>query len=240
MGLDAENDAAPLIYSIMVTTRRKCKMLKQKLKIFLSATPLILLFGCAPPAYVMSEPVSIGSLGSKTTIIIEDLRPESDRDRSIGSLLVTSDDYGIWTIGDQQFSPPILDLLKINIAKTTAKLKKQPKTIKVKLKRLIIQANHQADLLQSVSSSQTPLAAAIAESMHGKKFEMDINKTKPYIIGFIESEVEIYYSSKNKRTKKLSLSKANNFRSHVDEEGRKKSSMKVVKDLLAAFSKSIF
>jgi len=215
-------------------------MLKLNSKLFLSLATLTFLFGCAPPTYVVDESISSGSLGSKTTIIIDDMRPDSDKSRSIGSLLVTSDEYGIWTIGDKQFSPPILDLLKNNIVRTTSRQKNQPKTIKVKLKRLIIQANHQADLLQSVSSTQTPLAVAIAESMHGKKFEMNINKTKPYIIGFIDSDVEIYYNEKNKRTKKLSLSKASNFRSHVDEEGRKKSSLIVVKDLMREFSKAIF
>lgn len=206
---------------------------------------LLLLFtssviGCAPPAYVINDTVSSGSLGSKTTIIIEDKRPDDDKERSIGSLLVTSDEYGIWTLGDKQFQPALVDLLKKSIAKQAASKKNQPKSIKINLKRLIIQANHQADLLQSVSSTQTPLAVAIAETMHGKHFEKDINKTKPYIIGFIDSSVTIQYEGQKSYSKNLSLSKAENFRSHVDEDGRKKASINVVNALMNNFSTAIY
>lgn len=209
-------------------------------KLILTLVLAVSLIGCVPPAYVINDTISSGSLGSKATIIIEDMRPESDKNRSIGSLLVTSDEYGIWTIGDKQFEPHLIDLLKQNITKVTSKQKNQPKTIKINLKRLIIQANHQADLLQSVSSTQTPLAVAIAETMHGKEFEKDISKTKPYIIGFIDSVVTTQYEGRKAYSRKLSLSKAENFRSHVDEEGRKKASINVVKELMNNFASAIY
>lgn len=209
-------------------------------KLILTFIFAVSITGCAPPVYVINDTKSSGSLGSKTTIIIEDIRPESDKSRSIGSLLVTSDDYGIWTIGDKQFEPHLIDLLKQNIGKLTSKQKVQPKIIKINLKRLIVQANHQADLLQSVSSTQTPLAVAIAETMHGKEFEKDISKTKPYITGFIDSVVTIQYEGRKAFSRKLSLSKAENFRSHVDEEGRKKASINVVKALMDNFSNAIY
>jgi hypothetical protein len=209
-------------------------------KLILTLLLPVFLIGCAPSAYVINDTKSSGSLGSKTTIIIEDMRPESDKNRSIGSLLVTSNEYGIWTIGDKQFDPHLIDLLKQNITKTTSKQTNQPKTIKINLKRLIIQANHQADLLQSVSSTQTPLAVAIAETMHGKEFEKDISKTKPYIIGFIDSVVTTQYEGGNEDSRRLSLSKAENFRSHVDEEGRKNASINVVKELMNNFANAIY
>ncbi len=223
--------------TVMFKPIRKTIMIKKTILPLLFVASLI---GCAPPAYVIDDTKSIGSLGSKTTIIIEDMRPESDKTRSIGSLLVTSDDYGIWTIGDKQFEPPIIDILKKTIAKTTSEQKNQPKSIKINLKRLIIQANHQADLLQSVSSTQTPLSVAIAEAMHGKEFEKDINKTKPYIIGFIDSTVTTEYEGRKAHSRKLLLSKAENFRSHVDEEGRKKASINVVKALMREVSTAIY
>ena len=212
-------------------------MIKKIIPVLLFAFGLI---GCAPSAYVVSESKSTGSLGSNTTVIIEDKRPHTDKKHSIGSLLVTSKDYGIWTLGDKQFQPQLLELLKQTIVKSTVDQKNQPRTIKIELKRLIIQANHQADLLQSVSSTQTPLAVAIAEAMHGKEFEQDINKTKPYIIGFIDSVVTIDYEGKMEVSKKLSLVKAENFSSHVDEPGRKAASIKVVKKLTNAFSNAIY
>lgn len=199
----------------------------------------VVLVGCAPPAYVIDDAVSSGSLGSKTTIIVDDQRPDSDKERSIGSLLVTSDDYGIWTLGDKQFQPPLVDALKNSMLKRASIKSKPPKSVTITLKRLIINSNHQADLLQSVSSSQTPLAVAIAEAMHGKKFEMDIDKTRPYVIGFVDAEVKLMYGSGKTYTKKLSLSKAENFSSHVDEAGRKKASIMVVRELMNEFAKSI-
>ena len=209
-------------------------------KIILLLLSVLFLIGCAPPAYVISDTKSSGSLGSNTTIIIDDIRPDSDKVHSIGSLLVTSKDYGIWTLGDKQFSPHLLDLVKQGVAKITSEQKNQPKIIKINLKRLIIQANHQADLLQTVSSSQTPLAVAIAETMHGKEFETDITKTKPYIIGFLDSSVNVKYDDGKEISKKLSLAKAENFSSHVDEKGRKKDSIKVVKELIDVFSESVY
>lgn len=209
-------------------------------KLFLPLIFAFSLIGCAPPAYVISDAKTSGSLGSNTTITIEDMRPESDKEHSIGSLLVTSSDYGIWTLGDKQFQPPLPELLKKTISSTAAMQKIQPKSITIKLKRMIVQANHQADLLQSVSSTQTPLAVAIAETMHGKDFEMDISKTRPYILGFIDSVVTVQYAGKKPYSKNLSLSKAENFSSHVDEEGRKKASIHVVTSLMEGFSKAIF
>lgn len=214
-------------------------MKKRYLLNYLFVLSMIGLVGCAPPAYVIDDAVSSGSLGSKTTVIVDDQRPESDKERSIGSLMVTSDDYGIWTLGDNQFQPPVLDVLKNSLLKRASTKSKPPKTVTIKLKRLIINANHQADLLQSVSRSQTPLAVAIAESMHGKKFEMDIDKTRPYAIGFIDTEVKLTYGSGKSYTKKLSLSKAENFSSHVDEAGRKKASIIVVRELMNEFAKSV-
>ena len=212
-------------------------MIKRIILILLCAFGLI---GCVPSAYVVSEGKSSGSIGSKSIIIIEDKRPDADKKHSIGSLLVTSKDYGVWTLGDEQFQPSVLELLKKTIAKVTVDQESQPSIIRIELKRFIIQANHQADLLQTVSSTQTPLAVAIAETLHGKEFEQDINKTKPYIIGFIDSIVTIQHESKKEISKKLSLVKAENFRSHVDESGRKEASIKVVKELTNTFSHAIY
>ena len=196
--------------------------------------------GCAPPAYVIDDSKTTGGMGSQTTVIIDDQRPQDDKEHSIGSLLVTSSEYGIWTLGDTQFQPPILELLKNSVIKSSAKQTEQPKNIKIKLKRLIINSNQQADLLRSTSSFQTPLAGAIAEAMHGKAFEMDISKTQPYVIGLIDSEIEVTYEKRKSYTKNISVAKADNFSSHMDFEGRKKAAIVVVKELMSEFTNSIY
>lgn len=201
--------------------------------------PYAFLIGCAAPAYVIEDSITSGSQGSAAVVIIDDQRPESDGEHSIGSILITSDNYGIWTLGDAQFSPPVPELIKTRLLKNLAARKQQPARVTIKLHRCIIQANHQADLISSVSSTMTPLASAIAETMHGKDFEKDLNKTKPYILGFIDADVEVVYPDRSSFKKRLSLSKAENFSSHMDEPGRKAAAMSVIRSLLDEFSNSI-
>ena len=90
------------------------------------------IYGCAQPKIVIKDDISIGSVGNQATIIIEDVRPQTDKEYTIGSIMVFNDDYGIWTLGDEMFVPTALELLKKHINHTTSKWKKQPKEIKLK------------------------------------------------------------------------------------------------------------
>lgn len=51
---------------------------------------------CAP---VVTK-VSVPDIGKSDSVAVSDLRPASERERKIFSLLVTSKQYGIWRIGD--------------------------------------------------------------------------------------------------------------------------------------------
>lgn len=66
---------------------------------------VLLLNACASSeVYDLGFGKSIGSIGSKTTVVIEDKRPASDKEYSMGSLLFTSDEYGIHTLGDNSLN----------------------------------------------------------------------------------------------------------------------------------------
>lgn len=200
---------------------------------------LLTLSACSQPKIVIKDDISIGSIGNQATIIIEDLRPDSDKAYSIGSLMLYSDEYGIWTLGDDMFSPTALELLKKHINHHTSSWRTQPRQIIVKLKRLKFEANHQADLLKSSSSQLGPLGVVIAEAMHGKDFEMDYDKTRPFVLGFIDADVTMKFADGKARSKSLSAYKAENFSSHIDVQGRMSAASKTITELYQSFSYSL-
>lgn len=210
--------------------------LSLKLTILILAIQLI---GCSQPRIVIKDEISFGSLGSQASIIIEDRRPQSDKKYSIGSILVTSDEYGIWTLGDDMFEPSTLDILKNYVNRETLTWRKKPNEIKIILKRLRLEANHQADMLKSSSTQLGPLGVAIAESMHGKKFEMNYDKTRPFVLGYLDADVIIDFSNVKGVKKSISAYKAENFSSHVDVEGRMAAAEAVLKALYISFTKSL-
>lgn len=195
--------------------------------------------GCAQSKIFVKDEISIGSVGNQATIVIEDVRPDTDKNYTIGSLMVFNDNYGIWTLGDDMFSPTALQLLKKHINHETSQWKSQPEKIKLKLKRLKFEANHQADLLATSSTQLGPLGVVIAESMHGKKFEMQYDKTRPFVLGFIDADIEMTFADGNISNKSLSAYKAENFSSHMDAKGRTNAAAKTIKALYSTFSKSL-
>lgn len=197
------------------------------------------LFGCAQPKIVIKDDISIGSAGNNATIIIEDIRPQTDKDYTIGSIMLFNDDYGIWTLGDDMFTPTAIELLKKYINHSTSQWKNQPKEIKLLLKRLKFEANHQASMLKEGSSQLGPLGVAIAETMHGKQFEMQYDKTKPFVIGFIEADVIMTFSNGKTRKRSLSAYKAENFSHHTNVEGRMNAASKTIKALYGSFIKAL-
>jgi len=197
------------------------------------------LFGCAQPKIVIKDDISVGSVGNNATIIIEDTRPQTDKEYTIGSIMVYNDDFGIWTLGDDMFTPTAIELLKKHINHATSKWKKQPKEIKLKLKRLKFESNHQANLLKEGSAQLGPLGVAIAETMHGKKFEMQFDKTRPFVLGLIEADVVMTFSDGKTRKRSLSAYKAENFSDHMNVEGRMSAASKTIKALYSSFTESL-
>lgn len=197
------------------------------------------LFGCSQPKIAVKDDITIGSIGNTATIVIEDIRPETDKEYSIGSLMLYSDNYGIWTLGDEMFTPNAVVLLKKYLNHETSKWESRPNTIKVKLKRLKFEANHQADLLAASSTQLGPLGVVIAEAMHGKEFEMRYDKNRPYVLGFIDADVEMRFPDGETKNKSLSAYKAENFSSHINVEGRVNAAEKTIKALYSTFAKSL-
>lgn len=203
---------------------------------------LVILSGCSVnKPYIIKEASTYGSIGSESTITIIDKRPSDDKAFSFGSMMVFKSNYGVWTLGDEQFSPNLINLLKMKLHKDFSNNAVQPKLVALTLERMIIQSNHQADLLQSTSTSGGigPLGVLIAESMHGKKFELDYDKTRPFVIGLIKAQVKLSYSSGKVVEENIMVSKVENFSNHMDAEGREKAALSVASSLVDSFSTSL-
>jgi len=94
-------------------------------------------------------------------------------------------------------------------------------------------------MLAEGSTQLGPLGVAIAETMHGKKFELQYDKTKPFVLGFIEADVTMTFSNGKTRKKSLSAYKAENFTHHMNVEGRMDAASKTITALYRSFTKSL-
>ncbi len=208
----------------------------------ISTLPVLLILSvltaCAQPKIVVQEDTTIGSVPN-TVITINDIRPETDKEYTIGSLMVFKSNYGIWTLGDDMFEPPVLNLLRRHIMREIAKWEATPSSIDINLKRLKFEANHQADLLATSSTQLGPLGVVIAESMHGKDFETNLSKTEPFVLGFIDAEIKVSFGGTPSKSKSLSTYKAENFSSHMDSEGRMEAAKNVLNKLFSNFAISM-
>lgn len=191
--------------------------------------------------YVIEETKTIGSLGSGATITVIDQRPGDDKKFSVGSFMVFKSDYGIMTLGDKGFSPALDELLRMRVHKAISTWEDQPKEIDIVLNKMIFQANQQADLLQSSSTSAGigPLGVLIAETMHGKEFELDYDKTRPFILGFVQATVELRFADNKKIKKDISVSKIENYSNHMDFEGREAAAISVANQVFDSFTENL-
>jgi hypothetical protein len=208
----------------------------------------ISLSGCGMPVlpvYVIDDSVSDDRLEPKTTVIFEDVRPESDKSTSIGSLIATSDNYAIWTLGDKQFKPTVIELLKNRVIQASSTRKRQPKLVKIKLRRLKIQSDHKAAAYGSVKSRTyypANLGELIGEILANKLIDIDIDlsDTRPFVIAYINAEVELQYNKQKTTTKNISLVKYEYFHNYRNNEERKKAAELVVKGVTSGFAESIY
>ena len=207
---------------------------------------IVLFIACMPACslnkpYVIDEDKTVGSLGSKVAITVIDTRPSDDRKFNVGSFMVFKSNYGIMTLGDESFSPPLNDLLRIRLHRHIADWKEQPKEIRINLSRMIFQSNHQADLLQgaSMSGGIGPLGVLIAENLHGKEFELDYDKTRPFVVGYVQATVDLTFDNNKKIKKEISISKIENFPNYMDAKGRELAAISVANQVIDSFAENL-
>lgn len=197
---------------------------------------VVALSSCAAPsAYDIGPKVSIGSLGSSAVVIIDDRRPEADKRHSYGSFLIGAKDYGIWTLGDESFTPPMMEAVRLSAMHAAARRNPAPQRIELVVERLIVQDNQQAAHLSEGGAGLGPLGVMIAEAMHGQSFERDFQKTRPFVIAFFRGKVTV-----DGHTRDVAVVKATNYRHPVaDVEGRRVATTRTMEAFLDALGEEI-
>jgi hypothetical protein len=97
---------------------------------------------CAACAPVVTK-VNIPDIGKSDAVQLTDMRPPSEKEHEIFSLLVTSKEYGIWRVGDVQLAPPPLKLLQYEFAKQPNAGNATPKVV---VRHFVVYANMQSQL----------------------------------------------------------------------------------------------
>ncbi len=189
------------------------------IKKFTSHLALLILLlvsaGCAMnTVYDLNPEVSVGSLGD-VAVLIEDARPHDEKKKSYGSMIIGTSNYGIWTLGDESFAPAPIEALRQRVMQAASQQDMRMDRVAIKVHHLVVQDNQQAAMLRQGSADLGPLGVAIAETIHGQKFELEYDKSRPFVILFFKADVTI-----DGGTRTVSFSKARNYSSNIDHEGR--------------------
>jgi hypothetical protein len=190
----------------------------------------VALTACATrPVYDIGPLTTPAGLGSATTVVVEDKRPADDKAFSFGSMFVGSSSYCIWTLGDETFTPPMMDALRLSVMQAAATSQHMPQRVVIRVDRLIVQDNEQAFCLATASSGLGPLGVVVGEAFHGKPIELSIEKSRPFIIALFKGAVTV-----DGNTRDLVVTKANNWTT-----GDKQDRGKAIQDTLRAFLKTL-
>jgi hypothetical protein len=186
----------------------------------LALGPLLLAACVTPPTYPIGPAAEPRVPVSGTAIAIVDKRPASDRESSIGSLLITSSRYGIHTLGDERFVPPPLSALSQRLQRATATWPAPPQSITLTVSRFNTENNVQAAMRHSAmgSTGLTELGMAIGEAILGKMREQNIDLRKPFVVSLIEADADIRWPGGRGETRRLSVVKAQNYNEGTSQE----------------------
>lgn len=87
---------------------------------------IVLALACAACAPVVTK-VNVPDIGKFDAVAVTDMRPATEKERKIFSLMITSKEYGIWRVGDTRLSPLPMKLLQYQIAKQFNEENSSPK-----------------------------------------------------------------------------------------------------------------
>lgn len=166
--------------------------------------------------------------------MVEDRRPDSDRNHSYGSLFVGSSDYGVFTLGDVSFKPPIMDAVRSRILQAAANMPQAPIRIEITVDRLIVQDNKQAVFLQESSGAALGFGIYAASLIRGEFISFDYDKTRPFIIAQFKGKITV-----DGEARELVVTKINNYRHQNDSEAQRAALGKTMEAFLSEFSDAV-
>ena len=181
--------------------------------VFLAFVSLALGACVTKPTYTIDSGAPLRGTVSDTAIANIDKRPANDRESSIGSLLITSDRYGIHTLGDERFVPAPLVAFTQRLQRATATWPSRPQSITVTVNRFNTQNNMQVAMRHGAMNSTglTSLGMDLGEFILGKMREQNIDMRKPFILCMIEASVDSHYPGGRSEPRKISVIKAQNY-----------------------------
>ena len=192
------------------------------------------LAGCASPAvYELGPHISSARLSSNTTVVVDDKRPDSDRNHSYGSFFFGSSDYGVLTLGDVSFKPLIMDAVRSRILQAAATMPQAPARIEITVDRLIVQDNKQATFLQG-SGAALGFDIYAASLIRGEFISFDYDKTRPFIIAQFKGKITV-----DGEARELVVTKINNYRHQNDAEAQRAALRKTMEAFLSEFSDAV-
>src|SRR6185312_13646467 len=77
---------------------------------------IVLALACAACAPVVTK-VNVPDIGKFDAVFVTNMRPATEKERKIFSLMITCKEYGIWRVGDTRLSSSPVKLLQYQIAK---------------------------------------------------------------------------------------------------------------------------
>jgi hypothetical protein len=187
---------------------------------FLAFVSLMLGACVTPPTYIIDSQAALRGTVSDTAIAIVDKRPANDRESSMGSLLVSSSNYGIYTLGDERFVPAPVTALSQRLQRATATWSSRPQSITLTVNRFNTQNNIQAAARHSAatSTSLTSLGIDLGEAILGKMREQNVDMRKPFVLCVIEANADIRWRDGRSEPRKISVIKAQNYDENTAQE----------------------
>ena len=171
------------------------------------------------PTYTIDSEAPLRGTVSDTTIAVIDKRPANDRESSFDSLLITSNSYGIFTLGDERFVPAPLAALTQRLQRATATRPSRPQSITVTVNRFNTQNNAQAAMRHGAMSTSglTSLGMDLGELMLGKMREQNVDMRKPFVLCIIEASADSRSRGSRSEPRKISVIKAQNYGENAGE-----------------------
>lgn len=144
------------------------------MKYVFMAAVLLITTGCATNKPFKYE---VPGLEKSSQLVINDLRPQTEKERKTFSLMITSEAYGIYRNGEDAVDPSPVRLLQHNIHE---KFSSNSAPAEVKLYHFVSYTNARAALKKvAVGSIFGPIGAVIANSTNNKTLESGVSFVSP-------------------------------------------------------------
>lgn len=176
------------------------------------------------PVFVLDPEAGQTAVKSNANFTIIDKRPSEDRESSMGSLIITSDHYGVFMLGDERFVPAPVTALTNRMTRIFAGELRHPVTVTITLNRFNTQNNAQAAMRHGaidtgLRESLTPLGLTLVDTLLPKLRAENIDSRKPFVLTYAQATVELRWPDNAPVTRNISVVKANNYsETNIEEQ----------------------